>query len=134
MMQVLVFVLLVTAMALAWRFAARKNKQRAELVARHGTHKTYHCVEVHKGYPACKAVEDLGTVRFLSDEAPSLPLSGCTEKKCTCAYIHHDDRRDDDRRHPYGQFVNLPPTISGERRSRTDRRKSGSSFKPSMAR
>lgn len=133
MMQVLALVLLVAAVAIGWRYAARQKKLQAQRMARHGMRKTYHCVEVQKGFPACKAVQDLGAVRFLSDEAPSLPLSGCTEGKCTCSFVHHDDRRDDERRYAYGQFANIPPTISGERRARTDRRKSGSSFKPSIA-
>lgn len=31
--------------------------------------------------------------RFLCNEAPSLPLSGCTASHCDCRYVHHVDRR-----------------------------------------
>jgi hypothetical protein len=42
----------------------------------------------------------LGT-RFLSIEAPLLPLAGCSmSAKCRCSYQHHDDRRGLSRRTP----------------------------------
>ncbi len=135
MLQVLVLVMLVAAVAFGWRYAAGKKKLRAAPVSRLKPHKIYHCVEVRTGSPACKAVQDLGNTRFLSEEAPSLPLSGCTMGKCTCSFIHYDDRRDDDRRHPYKQWASLPPTAEGERRKRTERRKSSeSTFKPRIGR
>lgn len=131
MLQVLILVMLVAAAVLGWRYSARQKKLHTAPVSRQRPPKTYHCVEVRKGSPACKAVLDLGDTRFLSEEAPSLPLSGCTMEKCTCSFIHYDDRRDDDRRHPYKQWASLPPTTEGERRKRTERRKSSeSTFKP----
>jgi hypothetical protein len=42
----------------------------------------------------CKAVAALEGRRFLSDEAPSLPLAGCdTPHACRCVYEHFNDRR-----------------------------------------
>jgi hypothetical protein len=39
--------------------------------------------------------------RFLSKEAPVLPLAGCSMSgKCRCSYQHHDDRRGLSRRTP----------------------------------
>ena len=134
-MQVLVLALFVTAVAVWWYLAARQKKHQVALAAKRNTRKSYHCVEVRSGIPACKAAQHFGSTRFLSDEAPLLPASGCTMPKCTCSYIHHDDRREDDRRNPYGGWSNAPPAIVGERRSRTDRRKSQeSAFGTSMAR
>ena len=136
MVQLLVLVVFVTAVAFWWRYSvARKKKQHVAPVAQQNARKSYHCVEVRQGTPACKASQQFGHVRFLSDEAPRLPLLGCTEEKCTCGFIHHDDRREDDRRHPYGRLASIPPTITGERRSRTERRQSReSAFRPSIAR
>jgi hypothetical protein len=134
MVQILVLVLLLAGVALGWRQIARRKKLHKTPVATQATSKKYHCVEVRKGSHACKAVQDLGNSRFLSDEAPSLPVLGCTAKQCTCRFIHHDDRRDDDRRNPYGQLTSLPPLLSGERRSRVERRKSQeNTFRPSIA-
>jgi len=135
MVQILALVLFLTVVALWWRRTARQKKQHAAPAARQNARRSYHCVEVRKGTPACKASQQFGRARFLSDEAPRLPVSGCTEEKCTCSFMHHDDRREDDRRHPYGQLASIPPAISGERRSRTERRQSQeSAFRPSIAR
>ena len=91
------------------------------------------------GSHPCKAVRELGGGRYLSDEAPDLPVPGCTAERCTCSYIHYDDRREDDRRNPYGQYASNPygqfanQAILGERRSRVERRKSqDGTFKPSI--
>jgi len=133
MSKILVLVLLLAVVAIGWRYAARRKKPLQAPVARPRTSRSYHAVEVRPGLRACKAVQDLGNVRFLSDQAPSMPVPGCTAATCTCSFIHHDDRRQEDRRHPYGQWSSIPPTLSGERRSRTERRKSQeSAFKPVM--
>ena len=48
---------------------------------------------------ACDAAGKLQGRRFLSDEAPYLPLDGCTDiESCECVYEHFDDRRTDARR------------------------------------
>jgi hypothetical protein len=130
MVQIIALVLFVAAGVFWWRFAAKRKKKSAAPPARRNTGKNYHCVEVRPGTPACKVARDLGSTRFLSDEAPSLPLAGCTVEKCTCSFVHHDDRREDDRRHPYKQWAGLPPMVTGERRAKTERRKSESTFKP----
>lgn len=133
MTQILVLALLVAVVAIGWRYAARRKQLQQAPVARERTPKSYHAVEVRPGSRPCKAVLDLGSVRFLSDQAPSLPVPGCTAATCSCNFIHHDDRRQEDRRHPYGQWSSVPPALSGERRSRTERRKSQeSTFKPVM--
>lgn len=42
----------------------------------------------------CAAVKALGEQRFLSDEAPRLPLDDCSEPaRCGCVYRHFNDRR-----------------------------------------
>jgi hypothetical protein len=37
-------------------------------------------------------------MRYLSREAPPLPLKDCTSPECTCRYEHHEDRRKGPRR------------------------------------
>lgn len=134
MAQGLALLLLVTAVVLWLRYAAGQKPPRASPADKRDARSRYHCVEVRTGVPACEAARQLGNVRYLSSEAPGLPVSGCTEQQCACSYIHHDDRREDDRRNPYGQWTNLPHGMERERRSRTDRRASQEgAFRPSIA-
>lgn len=59
----------------------------------------YHAVSIRHGKRCCRAVKALEGQRFLSQEAPSLPLATCTNPNgCACRYQHHTDRRDDPRR------------------------------------
>ena len=53
----------------------------------------YHAVSIHTGSAACLQAKALKRKRFLSSEAPQLPLAGCTSGKCHCVYQHHPDRR-----------------------------------------
>lgn len=46
----------------------------------------------------CAAVLAVAGQRFLSDEVPMLPLSGCDANDCRCTYELFDDRRTDIRR------------------------------------
>lgn len=62
-------------------------------VAEHRVVNPYHAVSVAPGSDCCAVARDLLGRRFLSKEAPSLPLSGCTAERCTCRYQHHADRR-----------------------------------------
>ena len=53
----------------------------------------WHAVAVQPGPKRCKAVEALAGNRYLSKDAPNLPLRDCTEPQCSCRYRHHEDRR-----------------------------------------
>jgi hypothetical protein len=53
----------------------------------------WHAVTILPGPKRCVAVTKLLNQRYLSKEAPVLPLKDCTEPACTCRYRHHDDRR-----------------------------------------
>lgn len=55
----------------------------------------WHSVAVQPGPKRCAAVENLLGQRFLSKEAPRLPLKDCTESQCTCRYRHFEDRRNE---------------------------------------
>jgi hypothetical protein len=101
------------------RQAIRNRPSRSEL------HK-YHAVTIAQGRTACSGSIQLGDRRFLSKDAPPLPLPGCSRQVCRCRYIHHADRRRaEDRRFPFGVRKHSESSITSERRS-LDRRKSSS--------
>ena len=58
----------------------------------------FHAVTVVAGPRACAEAKALAGQRFLSREAPSLPLRGCGSTQCECHYEHYDDRRKGGRR------------------------------------
>ncbi len=60
--------------------------------------KSWHAVSILPGTPSCAAATALKAKRFLSREAPVLPLKACGETRCTCRYAHHADRRNGPRR------------------------------------
>lgn len=66
------------------------------------SHSLYHCVEAHAHKDSCRAAKALHGKRFLSAQAPSLPLKQCKQKHCHCDYIHHEDRRVETRRQDVG--------------------------------
>jgi hypothetical protein len=59
----------------------------------------WHAVAISTGSPCCKAAVNLRLTRFLSSQAPPLPLQGCTQSaSCRCKYKHYSDRRSGPRR------------------------------------
>jgi hypothetical protein len=53
----------------------------------------WHAVAIQPGSRHCRVVVARLGERYLSREAPRLPLAGCTASSCTCRYRHYDDRR-----------------------------------------
>jgi hypothetical protein len=84
-------------------------------VTSHRVANPYHAVSIQPGPAACGPARRLRDRRFLSAEAPALPLEGCDEGRCTCRYRHHDDRRQDPRRASDRGFP-LAELRGGERR------------------
>ena len=58
----------------------------------------FHAVTIAAGPRACEAARRLRNQRFLSRDAPPLPLKDCSCSNCECRYEHHDDRRQLGRR------------------------------------
>jgi hypothetical protein len=58
----------------------------------------WHAVSVIPCARSCLAARNLSTRRYLSAEAPPLPLAVCDLGNCTCSYRHHRDRRGSTRR------------------------------------
>ena len=82
----------------------------------------WHSVSIIRGRQACAAVAQLNGGKWLSAEAPVLPVKGCDAKQCNCRYRHHADRRSADRRETTG-LVSGPPKEGERRTGRVDRRK-----------
>jgi hypothetical protein len=60
----------------------------------------FHAVSIVAGSRACaeaRALEE-GQKRYLSRQAPVLPLKNCNCATCECRYVHHEDRRKGPRR------------------------------------
>ncbi|HEU0224040.1 MAG TPA: hypothetical protein VFR29_01245 [Steroidobacteraceae bacterium] len=83
----------------------------------------WHAVSVKPGPGACEAATSGTTRRWLSREAPQLPLPGCDRpSQCHCTYQHHEDRRAGGRRTEELDAFARPVRVTTERRTRRDRR------------
>lgn len=84
-----------------------------------------HAVSILPGENACQAARDLKDHRFLSLEAPVLPLAFCDQDACDCRFKHHEDRRvSEDRRDPRAAYNSLRGNqVSEDRRSHRERRR-----------
>ncbi|MCB1705711.1 MAG: hypothetical protein KDI17_12660 [Halioglobus sp.] len=58
-----------------------------------GITQPFHAVSIEPARNSCLAARQAGSQRYLSEEAPALPLAECTERECECRYQHHADRR-----------------------------------------
>ena len=68
-------------------------------VQAHRVTNPYHAVSIKAGPSCLRTKLQYGERRFLSAEAPPLPLPTCDVTACRCQYVHHDDRRaEPDRR------------------------------------
>ncbi|MCH8930281.1 MAG: hypothetical protein IIA98_05115 [Proteobacteria bacterium] len=81
----------------------------------------YHSVTIKTMPRSCVTAKALKGIRFLSIEAPALPLEDCDVGSCDCQYQHHADRRSGLRR---SEEMGGPkiPSVSGEKRKERDRR------------
>jgi hypothetical protein len=71
----------------------RQSEPETTAAAPRRTVNPHHAVVVVPGRHACAAAYALRDRRFLSREAPALPLTGCSAGECSCRYEHHGDRR-----------------------------------------
>jgi len=58
----------------------------------------WHAVSIIGPAAACAAAQACKGKRYLSSDAPRLPLKGCDAERCECRYRHFADRRGDPRR------------------------------------
>ncbi len=93
-----------------------------------GRKRNYYGVSVHPGINACEAVEKLRWKRFLTTEAPKLPLPGCKRPACRCFLQPENDRRSgfDCREDSFSAYGDYRPHAYKQRRTKKgpDRRQS----------
>lgn len=59
---------------------------------------------------ACEAVKQLQGQRFLSKDAPLMPLQECPRRNiCNCFYDYHEDRRENDERSDFNVAFGILP-------------------------
>lgn len=68
-------------------------RQPTRAVTAHRIVNPYHAVSIEPGADCCSHALETKDTRFLSAEAPAIPLTGCDAPACACVYAHHDDRR-----------------------------------------
>ncbi len=77
-----------------WRKTARRRKASVATLKH-----LFHGIAVNAGKDACDAAREISGHRFLSEDAPRLPLDSCTcQPDCRCTYQHFKDRRTESRR------------------------------------
>lgn len=86
----------------------------------------WHAVSVECDRHGCPQAQRLAGQRFLSGQAPQLPLVSCSNPQgCRCVYRHHDDRRAGPRRlldDTRSTLRSSPAYIGEERRASRGRR------------
>jgi hypothetical protein len=88
------------------------------------TKQPWHAVSVVAGPLHCPAVEGLRDKRFLSDQAPLLPLPECSSpSRCKCVYRHFADRRGAARRATDSGMPATPRTGEERREKKRGRRR-----------
>lgn len=75
------------------RLAGDRLRQTSKSLPRASRSSPYHAVALDIQSGACREAQALKGKRFLSSEAPTLPLPGCTSAECRCRFQHFEDRR-----------------------------------------
>ena len=110
---------------------AKPDKSRKTSATADKAEKNYPGIAIKLCPNACDAAKDLQKTRYLSGQAPLLPLPECDQPNCACKYVHYSDRRDinEDRRHAYSMKTELYDTTGNEnRRQKKERRDSWTNF------
>ena len=118
MLVALVVALLLAAGGIYWLKSSRR--QPAARPAKAGGR--FGGVEIRTRSSACAAAHELEGKRFLSKNAPALPLPKCTEARCSCTFAKLKDRRSDSRRIEHGA-LSASLFLATNRRKNRDRRR-----------
>jgi hypothetical protein len=120
--MLLVFVgsLVLAAGAAYWlvthrRAARSRAPQKAKATGGFGS------VEIRIRSGACDAARALEGQRFLSQQAPALPLPACNVAQCSCRFAKLEDRRTDGRRLEH-EGLSASLFLDKNRRAKRDRR------------
>jgi hypothetical protein len=100
------------------------KKQKTEPELRAGFQRVrWHAVSIVTTQASCHTARALRGMRFLSNEAPHLPLTECCAgATCPCAYKHYADRRGPPRRAEELTGLRRPNPGAQERRQQSGRR------------
>jgi hypothetical protein len=83
----------------------------------------WHAVSIVTGSRSCEAACALISIRYLSREAPRLPLAQCSDpESCSCSYKHYGDRRGRPRRQEEVIGLRRSRPVATERRQVRGRR------------
>ena len=125
-----ILLLLVLGLLIAWLIYRqgldRPSTRPSPRIAASRNKAEFHAVSIKPGAYACNEANEVAGERYLADEAPEIPLPGCTSSNCECHFVHHTDRRTGkDRRSPFtsGGLAAATGTFANERRQGQNRRR-----------
>ncbi len=80
-----------------WLVASTSDARLKKTIAKESDESLYEsqfkCVAFVAGNSACNKALKFETKPILIENAPKLPLQGCTAAQCECSLLQHDDRR-----------------------------------------
>lgn len=126
MENALIWVALAVVLSLAFllRVRSARRDQERSTKARSRRGGAFHAVEIRSEGDPCSAARTVAGKRFLSSEAPNVPLPACSQEVCSCVYVHFEDRRARQRRDAYLHRAYADGERKQERRVRVGRRMS----------
>ena len=73
--------------------APKKKTERRTSTTSNADDTEFHAVSIKFPPRACDAARELDGKRFLSSDAPHIPLPNCDIVDCQCRFVHFKDRR-----------------------------------------
>ena len=126
MLVALIGALVVAAGGAYWLIARRPKPPKPTPAPRAKEGGRFGAVQIRARLGACRAAQLLEGQRFLSKDAPNLPLRECSAARCPCTFSKLPDRRSDGRRVETGG-LHTTLFIAANRRTKRDRRRSAHS-------
>lgn len=123
MAQIDIFVALATSVAAILGVLVMPRRRKRLALLEKGRTPSYHAVEVYCRTGNCPAAQAREGQRYLSSEAPGLPLPDCNNVACSCVYQHFEDRRCGERRDSFMAQFYTRSERSVERRNLRGRRR-----------
>lgn len=103
----------------------------SESPAKRTSREPFHAVTVRTTAKSCAAAHQIAGRKYLSAEAPRLPLESCHCANCPCRYVHSADRRGRQRRMRSNERI--VRRVIGDNRRGPGRRAADRPSKPEFA-